>query len=212
MSRCPRSRPISASPGRSAMGHHRLHPLLRRLLLLGGRAGDLFGRQRLFFAGVALFSVASLAERAGAPRGRADRRPRAPGPRRRDALAGGALDHHDHLRRGRRAHQSARLERRRGRRRGGRPAARRPADRKLSWRWIFFVNVPIGIVDVLLRPEMVPNARRGASGTSTPRRDRGHCRWADAPSTRSSRRSLGLDRRQHARRLAWPRAFFAASR
>src|SRR5437763_1398116 len=29
-------------------------------LLLGGRAGDLFGRRRLFIAGVALFSVASL--------------------------------------------------------------------------------------------------------------------------------------------------------
>ncbi|TVT56842.1 MFS transporter [Amycolatopsis rhizosphaerae] len=31
------------------------------LLLLGGRAGDLFGRRRLFIAGVALFTVASLA-------------------------------------------------------------------------------------------------------------------------------------------------------
>jgi MFS family permease len=29
-------------------------------LLLGGRAADLFGRRRLFFAGVALFSAASL--------------------------------------------------------------------------------------------------------------------------------------------------------
>src|SRR6476646_6460399 len=29
-------------------------------LLLGGRAGDLFGRQRLFMAGVALFTLASL--------------------------------------------------------------------------------------------------------------------------------------------------------
>src|SRR3954454_24002078 len=29
-------------------------------LLLGGRAGDLFGRKRLFLAGVALFSFASL--------------------------------------------------------------------------------------------------------------------------------------------------------
>jgi len=29
-------------------------------LLLGGRAGDLFGRRRLFIIGIALFSIASL--------------------------------------------------------------------------------------------------------------------------------------------------------
>ena len=30
------------------------------LLLLGGRAGDVFGRRRMFIGGVALFTVASL--------------------------------------------------------------------------------------------------------------------------------------------------------
>jgi len=30
------------------------------LLLLGGRAGDLLGRRRIFIAGIALFSLASL--------------------------------------------------------------------------------------------------------------------------------------------------------
>src|SRR4030088_3547277 len=31
------------------------------LLLLGGRAGDLFGRRRMFVAGIVLFTLASLA-------------------------------------------------------------------------------------------------------------------------------------------------------
>ena len=35
-------------------------------LLLGGRAGDLMGRKRIFLVGVVVFTVASLAERAGA--------------------------------------------------------------------------------------------------------------------------------------------------
>ncbi len=62
--------------------------------------------------------------------GVAGRRPRRPGPRRRDPLPGRAVDHHHHLRRGRRAQPRAGRVGRGGRlrRRRGRPV-RRPADR-----------------------------------------------------------------------------------
>ena len=42
------------------MGGQRLRALLRGFLLLGGRAGDLLGHQRLFTGGVAVFTLASL--------------------------------------------------------------------------------------------------------------------------------------------------------
>ena len=99
-------------------------------LLLGGRAGDLFGRRRLFLAGVAIFSAASLLNGLATSEALARRRPRAPGPRRRARLPRRALDHHHHLRGGRGAHEGARrLERDRGRRRRLRPAARRHPHR-----------------------------------------------------------------------------------
>ena len=68
-------------------------------LLLGGRASDLLGRQRLFIAGVVVFTVAS------AINGIADSSTvliagRAAGARRRARLACGARDRHDDLRGG----------------------------------------------------------------------------------------------------------------
>jgi EmrB/QacA subfamily drug resistance transporter len=42
------------------MGGKRVRPVLRGFLLLGGRAGDIFGHQRLFLAGVVVFTLASL--------------------------------------------------------------------------------------------------------------------------------------------------------
>jgi len=42
----------SAFPARTGVGGQRLRAGLRRLLLLGGRTGDLLGRRKMFIAGL----------------------------------------------------------------------------------------------------------------------------------------------------------------
>jgi EmrB/QacA subfamily drug resistance transporter len=131
------------------------------LLLLGGRAGDLLGRRRVFIAGIILFSVASLlggfattqewllAARALQGVGGAIVAPTAlslvtttfpEGPPRNRAMgvyaamsiAGGAV----------------------GLIAGG------VLTTYLSWRWVFFVNVPIGIVVALMAPRAIGETPR----------------------------------------------------
>ncbi len=135
------------------------------LLLLGGRSGDLLGRRRVFIAGIVLFSLASLlggfatsqawllAARAAQGVGGALAAPTAlsliavtfpEGPPRNRAMgvysamsvAGGAV----------------------GLLAGG------LLVQYLSWRWVFFVNLPIGLVIALAAPRVLPESsrRRGA--------------------------------------------------
>ena len=120
-------------------------------LLLGGRTADILGRRRVFMAGVALFTLASLACGLSTSEGHADRSPRGPGPRRGDPLAGRALDHHDHVRRGRRAEQGARDLGRDGRqRRRRRRAARRSPDEVAR----------LGVDLLRQRPDRAPSSSR----------------------------------------------------
>jgi EmrB/QacA subfamily drug resistance transporter len=131
------------------------------LLLLGGRSGDLLGRRRIFIAGVLLFSLASLlggfatdqvwllSARVVQGIGGAFAAPTAlsliavtfpEGPPRNRAMgvyaamsvAGGAV----------------------GLMAGG------LLVEYLSWRWVFFVNVPIGLLVALAAPRVLPNAAR----------------------------------------------------
>src|SRR5258708_33283357 len=134
-------------------------------LLLGGRLADRLGRRRLFMAGIALFSGASLVcgvsqsegmllvARGFQGLGGAMVSPAAlsiilttfaEGPERNRALsvwgaiagAGGAV----------------------GLLLGG------LLVQALSWRWVFFVNVPIGVAVLALAPRIVPESRSEAGG------------------------------------------------
>src|ERR1700749_3092158 len=136
-------------------------PAFGGLLLLGGRAGDLLGRRRVFIAGIVLFSLASLlggfassqawllAARAAQGAGGALAAPTAlsliavtfpeGSPRNRAmgvysamSVAGGAV----------------------GLLAGG------LLVEYLSWRWVFFVNVPIGLVVGALATRVLPESAR----------------------------------------------------
>ncbi len=129
-------------------------------LLLGGRAGDLFGRQRIFLVGLVIFSVASLVNGlAQSPTmlivGRAvqgfggalispaalsiitttfeegERRNRALGVWSAIAASGAAF----------------------GLLIGG------ALTQAISWRWVFFINVPIAAITIALSWRLVPDTR-----------------------------------------------------
>jgi len=134
-------------------------------LLLGGRAADLFGRQRLFLAGIAVFSFASLLDGLSTTSGmliagralqglggalvspaalsiittsfaEGRERTRALGVWSAIAAGGGAF----------------------GLILGG------VLTDLASWRWVFFVNVPVGIVAFLLSLRWVPDTRAHGAG------------------------------------------------
>ena len=140
--------------------------------------------------GLVVFSLASLPAGSAQSEAWLIARARAAGTRRRDRLPRGAVDHHDDLRRRRRAQPGARrLGRGRGRRRRRRRAARRRADRAASsWRWVLFVNVPIGLVCAVARaaPARREPRRRPSEHVRHPRRRHGHRRAWRCSSTRSS--------------------------
>jgi EmrB/QacA subfamily drug resistance transporter len=131
-------------------------------LLLGGRAGDLYGRQTLFLLGLTLFTAASLlsglaqssevliAGRAAQGLGAALVAPA--------VLAIIVATFTDSAERARALGVFTAVTA------SGASAGfvlGGVLTDALSWRWIFFVNIPIGIAGVLLALRYVPNSRAG---------------------------------------------------
>ncbi len=134
-------------------------------LLLGGRAGDLLGRKRLFLGGLVVFTLASLLDGLAVSSGMLIGVARAPGARRRVHLAGRARDHLDHLQGRRRPREGARrLGRDRDRRQRRRTRARRRAhaDAVLAVDLLHQRSRRRGRVPVLAAPRAGVEGRGGA--------------------------------------------------
>ena len=128
-------------------------------LLLGGRAGDLVGRKRIFLIGVVIFTVASLLNGL-APSSKSSSSAAGFGARCRPHRAGGPFDHHDDVRRGRRAREGdERVGGDRGRWRRGRALLGGILVDAFSWPWIFFVNIPVGIAVFVASLRFVPESK-----------------------------------------------------
>ena len=120
-------------------------------LLLAGRMGDLVGRKKVFLAGLVLFTAASIFCGVADEPGDADRRALRAGDRRRRRLGGDPRDHRHRVPRESRAGKAMGMYAfvsagggSIGLLAGG------ALTQSLSWHWIFFVNVPIGLITFVL--------------------------------------------------------------
>ena len=129
------------------------------LMLTGGKLADMVGRRLIFLLGLAVFTISSLALRPRRHRRAADRRPRPPGCRSGDDDAGDALDHLGHL-----------PAAERGPRSGSGPGVSAIAlaigplvggliTEHISWNWIFYINVPVGILGLVAGWLIIPESQ-----------------------------------------------------
>ena len=117
------------------------------LMLVGGKVADAYGRRRVFVVG----SSSSRSRRSCAAsrlRPSADRGARPQGAGCRAHEPGDALDHRRDVPAARARDSDRHLGRDVGACAGHRPAGRRAHHRASAWNWIFFINVPIGILGI----------------------------------------------------------------
>lgn len=127
-------------------------------LLLGGRAADLLGRKRFYLIGLGVFTASSLL--AGlAPSGAVLLLARVAGRRRGDRDSSRALAAGDDL------HQFGGVQSRvrhlgRDRRRGGLFGILLGGllTQLAGWPWIFLINVPVGVMALLVSPRLLPES------------------------------------------------------
>ena len=155
------------------------------LLLLGGRAADLLGRRRMFLAGLGVFTASSLASALAGDAGMLFAARAGQGARRRDAVPGRAVDHHDHVPQGRERAKALGV----WGAVGGAGAAigvllGGALTELVDWRAIFFINLPVGAAPRRRRDARscppTPPGRSGAASTCAAR-----C-WPPPASARSS--------------------------
>ena len=131
------------------------------VLMLGGRLADLLGRRRLFIAGLAVFTVASLLDGLAWSGGLGGRLQAPSGAGCRDAFAGRPVDPDDDLHRGQGAQHRARHSAGAASGSGGAAGVLLGGalTSALSWSWIFFINVPVGILVISLTPLLLRESK-----------------------------------------------------
>ena len=130
--------------------------------MLGGRASDLLGRRRVFLAGTALFTLASLACALSRSPRDADRGPRGAGNGRRRDLAGEPRDPHDLVRRGAERNRALGVWGAVGGVGGAAGALLGGLlTQGLGWQAVFLINVPVGALVVAAALAVVPEGRAG---------------------------------------------------
>ena len=134
------------------------------LMLTGGKLADMLGRRRIFIVGLVDLHGRVALLRPGDERRLADRRAGRAGRRLRAHEPRDPVDHHGHLPAAAARHGDRDLGRSLGDGACDRAPRRRAHHRALGWSWIFFINVPIGILAILVTRLVVDESRDTSAG------------------------------------------------